>query len=290
VTLYNIVNPGSLVSGQPQDVSQVLANFTAIQNVLNGNIDGSNIAAGGVANSKLAGYPWANADIAAGAAIAYSKLNLAGSVVNADVAAAAALVPSKFAGFPNDATKYLAGDGSWPVLSAGGGGALTMFYDSQTAGVGFPVASITTPSLPQTSKHLMVIYGRAQTGAAALDNLGLRISGISSANYYSAWLQCLGTSVSSSGNGPVAGYVAGMLGQNTGYGGGGVTIITDYATAAYHSMVTISMGINSTPQANLMLSGGWLGVGGAIAVTSLTWYAWSGNNLTSGRYTVYGFG
>lgn len=48
-------------------------------------------------NTSLAGYPWVNADIAAGAAI----------------------VASKISGYPADATKFLAGDGTW--ISAGGG-------------------------------------------------------------------------------------------------------------------------------------------------------------------------
>lgn len=58
MTAYNVVNPGSLVSGQLEDISQVLANFNAIATVLNGGIDNANInAAAAIAASKLAGYP-----------------------------------------------------------------------------------------------------------------------------------------------------------------------------------------------------------------------------------------
>src|SRR5438105_2307762 len=71
--LYNIVNAASMVGGQPEDVSQVLANFQAIQNVLNGGIDNTNINA------------------------------------------AAAIAPSKIAGYPADATKFLRGDATWGV-------------------------------------------------------------------------------------------------------------------------------------------------------------------------------
>src|SRR5215831_373279 len=46
MTAYNIVNPGSLVPGQPEDVTQVLANLQAIQSVVNGSLDNSNIAVG----------------------------------------------------------------------------------------------------------------------------------------------------------------------------------------------------------------------------------------------------
>jgi hypothetical protein len=58
MTQYNIVNPSSLIAGQPEDVSQILANFQAIQSILNGGVDNSNIAvAAGIVASKLAGYP-----------------------------------------------------------------------------------------------------------------------------------------------------------------------------------------------------------------------------------------
>jgi len=55
---YNIVNAPSMVAGQPEDISQVLANFQAIQTILNGGIDDSNIRATAAINpSKLLGYP-----------------------------------------------------------------------------------------------------------------------------------------------------------------------------------------------------------------------------------------
>jgi len=58
LTTYNVVAPGSMVSGQPEDISVVLANFNAIAAVLNGNIDNANIKAdAAIATSKLAGYP-----------------------------------------------------------------------------------------------------------------------------------------------------------------------------------------------------------------------------------------
>ena len=107
MSLYNIVNPASMVAGQPEDVSQVLANFQAIQAVLNGGIDDSNINATG------------------------------------------AISPSKLAGYPNDATKALFGNGTWKaaldltnnglqVMANGGsfstGPVLGGFTGSQTIG------------------------------------------------------------------------------------------------------------------------------------------------------------
>jgi hypothetical protein len=55
---YNIVNPSNLIAGQPEDVSVVLANLQAIQAVLNGGIDNSNLSVtANIALSKLLGYP-----------------------------------------------------------------------------------------------------------------------------------------------------------------------------------------------------------------------------------------
>jgi hypothetical protein len=92
MTAYNIVNPGHLVAGQNEDVSDVLANFQAIQSILNGNIDDTNVkAAAAIQISKLAG----------GGAGTILKM-LAGVpswdfVYDAQVAAGAAISPSKFA-------------------------------------------------------------------------------------------------------------------------------------------------------------------------------------------------
>jgi hypothetical protein len=55
---YNIVNSPSMVAGQPEDVGQVLANFQAIQAILNGGIDDVNIRSTAAINpSKFLGYP-----------------------------------------------------------------------------------------------------------------------------------------------------------------------------------------------------------------------------------------
>jgi hypothetical protein len=58
VTAYNVISPASLVAGQPEDISVILANLQAIQGVLNGGIDNANInGAAAISASKLAGYP-----------------------------------------------------------------------------------------------------------------------------------------------------------------------------------------------------------------------------------------
>lgn len=48
-------------------------------------------------NNLLNGLNLVNADVSAGAAIVYSKLNLTGSIVNADIGASAAIASSKLA-------------------------------------------------------------------------------------------------------------------------------------------------------------------------------------------------
>jgi hypothetical protein len=58
LTQYNIVSGASLVAGQPEDISIVLANLQAIAAVINGSLDNANLAANaGIAASKLQGYP-----------------------------------------------------------------------------------------------------------------------------------------------------------------------------------------------------------------------------------------
>lgn len=70
-----------------------------------------------------------NADIGATAAIVYSKLSLTGGIVNADINASAAIVASKLSGYPSDATKVLAGDGTWIASTSVGAptGAIIQF-------------------------------------------------------------------------------------------------------------------------------------------------------------------
>lgn len=68
------------------------------------------------------GSAWASAklvdaQIAAAAGIAYSKLSLALAIVNGDISATAAIALSKLAGYPSDATKFARGDGTWAVPS-----------------------------------------------------------------------------------------------------------------------------------------------------------------------------
>jgi microcystin-dependent protein len=76
-----------------------------------------------------------DSDIAPGAAIAYAKLALAASIVNGDISPAAAIAISKLAGYPSDGTKMLAGDGTWKTPASG-----------VPAGALFPFAGAAVPA------------------------------------------------------------------------------------------------------------------------------------------------
>lgn len=70
--------------------------------------------------NQLADNAVTNVKVAAAAAIAYTKLALAGKIkLDSDVDVTTALAIARLAGFPNDATKRLAGDGSWVTPAAG---------------------------------------------------------------------------------------------------------------------------------------------------------------------------
>jgi hypothetical protein len=57
MTAYNVIDPGKLVPGEPEDISVILANFQALANVL-GALDNGNLSAdAAIAISKLANYP-----------------------------------------------------------------------------------------------------------------------------------------------------------------------------------------------------------------------------------------
>ena len=98
--LLSVHNGSGFGSFSSDATAATLQNKTidAAQNTIL-NIANANIAAGAaIAYSKLAlTNSIVNADVATGAAIAYSKLNLATSIVNADIAVAAAIAYSKLA-------------------------------------------------------------------------------------------------------------------------------------------------------------------------------------------------
>src|SRR5262245_51147137 len=84
---YTLVNPANMRAGQPEDVSVVLANLQAIQTILNGGIDDSNVAvAAGILASKIAGYPNDSAKVLRGDGSWASAVPAAGSITGAMIA------------------------------------------------------------------------------------------------------------------------------------------------------------------------------------------------------------
>src|SRR5215469_14334796 len=73
MTTYTVVNPGNLVDGQPQKISDVVANFNAVATVFNGNIDDSNInPSSGIGLGKIATLIFTQGTAAASWTIAYN--------------------------------------------------------------------------------------------------------------------------------------------------------------------------------------------------------------------------
>ena len=120
MTAYNVVNPASLASGQPEDVSQVLANFQAIAGVLNGGIDNGNVApTAAIAASKLANYPSDGTKFLRGDGVWVAPASLP-PVVNGQfikgvggAAVWAPVAPSDISGYPSNGGLFLRGDGAW---------------------------------------------------------------------------------------------------------------------------------------------------------------------------------
>jgi len=72
MTAYNVIGATTMVGGQPEDVSQVLANFQAIAAVVNGGLDDSNISpTANIQASKIAGLPTSSGGVPIGTILAF---------------------------------------------------------------------------------------------------------------------------------------------------------------------------------------------------------------------------
>lgn len=93
----NSVDASKIVDGSV-GTAELAAGAVTAAKIGNGEITTTQIAAAaGILKSQLAALNIANADVAAGAAIARSKLDFGSGLVNADIAAAAAIAQSKLA-------------------------------------------------------------------------------------------------------------------------------------------------------------------------------------------------
>ena len=115
-----------------------------------------------------------NADLAAGAAVDYSKLALAGSIVNADVSASAALAASKLAGYPSDATKVLTGGGTWVTPPGGKLSYVEIVANASinATTIGTANTVVTAPALTfDGSTEIKIEFGFANARPAANDTI-----------------------------------------------------------------------------------------------------------------------
>lgn len=242
--LYNIINPTTMQGGQPEDVGQVLANFQAIQAILNGGIDNTNLANG--------------------------------------------ILASHLAGYPTDGTKVLKGDGTWATPG------LTLLWDSVDAGVALPAASITTPALPATYKHLLIeVVGRGDFAGSDVD-VGMRINGDTTGNYDTVFVFNNSGTTSAAGQ-EIAQTSINMFTitgatANANMAGLASLRIVNYAATVFHKMILgndgrFDDGAGTTFKAAQRV-GRWRS---NAAVSTVTFFPRQGVNFVAGsRFTVYG--
>lgn len=128
ITIPNTFSAGAVIIA-----SQHNANFSTIYSDYNGNIDNNNIAPG--------------------AAIVYSKLNLAGGIVNADIASGAGIVASKLdLTSPGPIGSVAPNTGAFTTLKIGSTNQGDIFYDNGTSVVRLP---------PGTSGQALLTQGAA---------------------------------------------------------------------------------------------------------------------------------
>jgi hypothetical protein len=197
MTTYNVVSPGNLIAGQPEDISVVLANFQAIATVLNGGIDNGNIAAGAaISPSKFSGYPassvvflrgdgaWTNPGLAS----ATGGLNISGANTDLTWAGGAASVvyaqgttgggSLRSLGAPTFGvgTRYIlrnSSGGNITILHATGGGSGQQLY---TRSLGSIVLAPNENAEFIFDGSLWVEVGRNQASAAAITYAAVRMS------------------------------------------------------------------------------------------------------------------
>jgi hypothetical protein len=231
----------------------------------------------------------AAAPVIAASAVTSAKI-ADGTIVNADVAAAAALAASKLAGYPSDVTKYLAGDGSWK-------GTPTLLWDS--SGVTFPTASITTISLPQTCKALLVTW-RARTQLAAVsDSIYMRMNGDAGAGNYNwqrlyGFATTVGATEGLNTNQLYIGDAVGATGEGSSTAAGLILIPGYTLSGARQPYVALNGVVRAASSATSgfllaqITAGRWAST---AAITTLNFAAnGSFNNATDSYFAVWGIG
>jgi hypothetical protein len=235
-------------------------------------------------SAQSTGLKWANITnsmVDAAAAIAYSKLNLASSIVNADIASGAAIGISKLASYPTDATKYLRGDGTWPTLP------WLLLQD-------IDLSSVTSfTSIASTFRSLKVIWVARTANAGTTGVMQMRFNSDSGNNYdhyqfYGANSATTSTATTAQnvgvvGNLPMASATANRFGQ-------GEILIPGYKDTDKHKGFTSTFSCMATSAAANMQSGTASGVWlSTSAITRIDLIPSGGGVGTSGsRAQLYG--
>jgi len=203
--MATIIIPNTFSAGATIVASQHNANFSTIYNDYNGNITNANIAAAAaIAYSKLAlTGSIVNADVSASAAIAYSKLNLATSILNADVSASAAIVDTKLAQITTASKVSGAALTSLSSIPAGAG----VIPAANVPGTGFNFVSATSFTSASSSgavtishsSYYKIIISLLEDGAGT-STITLRFNSDNGANYKYSYQGLSDTATALTGN------------------------------------------------------------------------------------------
>lgn len=214
-----------------------------------------------------------------------------GGLDNSNIAADAAIAPSKFASFPNNSSKVLLGDGTW-----GTGPGMQLIWDSVDAAVTLPAASITTPTLPGTFKHLhVVVNGRTSDtttgGSGGFSQVLLRVNADTGSNYDMEWSDATSSSTSATGS---EGGTSARVGQianaeaPASHAGGLIVDAFDYASTTFFKNFVTHGGMRYGTSSNVQTAVSYQQWRSASAITSLTFLLSAGNWVAGSRITVYG--
>jgi hypothetical protein len=172
---------------------------------------------------------------------------------------------------------------------------LVKLWDSVDAGVTLPTASITTPTLPSTFKHLILEWSARTDGVVTDDIIGVRLNSDSTASHYTA----LGITSVSAGA-PAAddrraqtvgffGWAAGASAGGQAFGGGRVEFPNYTSTVVRKPFTSVGFANYGFPAGNgrvFTYGGSWDSL---AVIATMTFLAASGGLFQTGtRFTISG--
>lgn len=183
-------------------------------------------------------------------------------------------------------TAFLRGDGAWQK------GGLNLLWDSVDAGVALPAASVTTPTLDQSFKHLLIVWkARGDLAGNSMIDLAMRVNGLSTQSYVDQIIQGNAASATAVQDTTLTYARIGLCTAATAaanYAGIGLTLLPNYSTAQLPLFISPSIGWRNDAAGD-----GWSALyGGTLisagAVSTLTFLPNAGGNLVSpSRFSVY---